>query len=701
MTEDISSADLDDEPTLSRSSLPLATPADELVGSARSFDDLGLVPEIARALAEMGYAEPMAVQLAVYDHVLAERDVMVQSRTGTGKTAAFGIPIAQMLSADDRGVRALILAPTRELALQVATELGKIVRHKDLAVVPVYGGAPMKKQIDALAAGAQIVVGTPGRVLDHIRRRTLVPDRARFLVLDECDEMLSMGFLEDIEKIIAALPAKEERQTLLFSATIPDEIQRISKRHLVDPETISLSAGNISVDEIDHYYYLVSGMARPRDLVKVLEVEQPESALIFCNTREDTSNVAQYLQKRGYDASAISSDLSQSDRERVMARTRAKQLRFLVATDVAARGIDISDISHVINYTFPESPEVYVHRTGRTGRAGKSGVAISLVGPREIGAFYYLKLIYKIRPHERELPSSTELATLREADRYREVLTAVAEEPSDEFRALARRLWAGNEGERVTGALLQRLLAAAESTPAQPVESAAPRPAQSAAPRPAQSAAPRPAQSAAPRPAQSAEPTPRSDRERSRRDTAGPAASTRADDNGGDESRPRRRRRRRTETAGRRDRTTAPTPARTDAAGSAEPTEFWEAWADEKTIRDSRSVLPAASHDAAPESTRAPDAPSPAGAEDETDEAGLGMVRLYVNIGRRERATPEEIRALLAERLGTDVDRLGQVHVRSTHTYIRVPEDLVERVIESAQGQSYKNRALVVERARR
>ncbi len=406
----------------------------------------------------MGYERPMPVQLAVYGPMRGGRDIMVQSRTGSGKTSAFGIPIAQRIDADSMGAQALILAPTRELALQVSREIAQIAIHKGLRVQPIYGGAPIKPQIDALQAGAQVIAGTPGRVLDHLRRGTLKPGNIRTLVLDECDEMLSMGFQEEIEKIIEHLPPTGERQTVLFSATIPDEIQRIARRHMTEPEEISLSTGNIAVEEISHYYYVVSGVARTRDLLKVLRAEAPDSSIIFCNTREETTTVAKFLQRQGYDAEAISSDLTQRDRERVMKRMRDRNLHFLVATDVAARGIDISDLSHVINYTFPESPEVYVHRTGRTGRAGKSGVAISLVGPRELGSFYYLKLIYKIRPEERDLPSPEEMGVLHEGERYERVATLVSEEPGNEFRTLARRIWQSNQGERIVGALVQRLL---------------------------------------------------------------------------------------------------------------------------------------------------------------------------------------------------------------------------------------------------
>ncbi|HMG20701.1 MAG TPA: DEAD/DEAH box helicase, partial [Kofleriaceae bacterium] len=367
-----------------------------------SFEDLGLHPDVKLALDEMGYMSPTPVQTAVYRPVSEGKDLLVQSRTGTGKTTAFGLPTISKIIPTHRAPQALILAPTRELALQVARELTQLAKHRGILVEPIYGGAPIGKQIHALRDGVHIVVGTPGRVLDHIGRRTLDCSTVQTFILDECDEMLSMGFLEDIERVVSHLPDK--KQTLLFSATMPDEVTRYARRHMRAPEQISLSRDGISVTEISHAYYIVSGIARSRDLLKIIFAENPESAIIFCNTRDETTMVARFLQKQGLDAEPLSSDLAQSDRERVMNRMKAHSLRLLCATDVAARGIDISDLSHVINYSVPESPEIYVHRTGRTGRAGKKGTALSLVGPRELGNFRYVRLQFGIKPDERLLP---------------------------------------------------------------------------------------------------------------------------------------------------------------------------------------------------------------------------------------------------------------------------------------------------------
>ena len=339
--------------------------------AAPTFASLNLGPEVLRAVGDMGFAEPMQVQTAVIPLVLTGRDLMVQSRTGSGKTAAFGIPLVdRIVNPEDGFVQAIVLLPTRELALQVAGEVARIAAYRPIEVVPVYGGAPMGRQIEQLRAGGQIVCGTPGRVLDHIRRGTLQLDRVRCVVLDECDEMLSMGFQEDIEAIVDRTPS--ERQTLLFSATVPEGIQRLARRFLRDPEMVKLSADFVGVHEIRHVYYAIPGGQRESELLRVLEFESPKRAIIFCNTREETGRVAEFLRRHGYEAEAISSDLSQVDREKVMAQMRAGTLHFLVATDVAARGIDLEAITHVINYTFPESPEVYIHRTGRTGRAGRA-----------------------------------------------------------------------------------------------------------------------------------------------------------------------------------------------------------------------------------------------------------------------------------------------------------------------------------------
>jgi len=425
-----------------------------------SFLDLGVDEAIRETLSSMGFVAPMEVQAVALQPILSGRDVVVQARTGSGKTAAFAIPFAQALvrPGGGPGPQALVLEPTRELALQVAAECGRIGTSRNLRVVPIYGGAPIRPQRTALAEGVGVVVGTPGRILDHMGRGWLRLDEVRTVVLDEGDEMLSRGFLEDIERILEALP--RPRQTLLFSATVPDGIARLAERHQVDPMRIDLSGSQIGATEVQHFFYLVTGTSRQRDLLSVLEQEKPDSALIFCNTREETSVVASYLRRHGLDAEPISSDLTQKDRERVMGRMKGGTLPFLVATDVAARGIDITGLDLVVNYSFPEAPDLYVHRTGRTGRAGRTGMAISLVSPKELGSLYYLRLVHKIRPEERHLPTEAERRARWETERFSDLSRILPPAPAAEFAALAKRVWQSAEAERFVAGLLERFFAA-------------------------------------------------------------------------------------------------------------------------------------------------------------------------------------------------------------------------------------------------
>ena len=336
-------------------------------------------------------------------------------------------------------MQALILCPTRELAVQVSREVEQIGQFRGTKVVAIYGGTSMSRQVDALEAGAQIVVGTPGRVLDHLRQRTLDPSNIRILVLDEADEMLSMGFARELNAIIEKLPAN--RQGMFFSATIPADIERLAHTHLKDTVLITLSSDQVGALEVAHYVYVTQAGDKIGQLVRILEVEDPESAIVFCNTREETLRVAEELKARGFDAKWLNGDLPQSDRERVMSATREGRLRFLVATDVAARGIDISHLTHVINYDFPETAEQYVHRTGRTGRAGRTGTAIALVGPKDIGNLYILRLTYKIRPIEKQLPSAGEVKTRAEMDLLQLFVEAFSgRAPHLDDLSLARRL---------------------------------------------------------------------------------------------------------------------------------------------------------------------------------------------------------------------------------------------------------------------
>jgi ATP-dependent RNA helicase DeaD len=458
----------------------LAASPSESAPPEPTFDVLALSADVRRAVDAMGYTHPTPVQRAVFEPAAEGRSLVVQARTGTGKTAAFGLPIVdRIVRPSTKAAQVLVLCPTRELALQVAREIEQLGQFRSIKVAPIYGGSSMTKQIEAIAAGAQVLAGTPGRVLDHLRQRTLDPSAIRLLVLDEADEMLSMGFARELNAILEMLP--KTRQGLFFSATLPPDIDRLARTHLRDPEVITLSSDQVGALEVQHYVYVTRDGDKIGQLVRILEVEDPESAIIFCNTRDETQRVAEALKARGFDADWLNGDLPQNDRERVMSATREGRLRFLVATDVAARGIDISHLTHVINHDFPETAEQYVHRTGRTGRAGRTGTAISLVGPKDIGNLYILRLTFKIRPVERQLPSAGELKTRSELDVVQLFVEAFSGRPSHaEDLSLARRLLTHQDAEVIVAGLLRDHLgarggdAAAEASEARRAHNPAP-----------------------------------------------------------------------------------------------------------------------------------------------------------------------------------------------------------------------------------
>jgi len=366
------------------------------------------LPEtVQRGIKDLGWTEPMPVQAKVMPLMRAGSDLIVKAITGSGKTGAFGIPLITELDPDLPECQALVMAPTRELAIQVCGEMEALGKHKGIRCVPIYGGVGYATQIEGIEAGAHVIVGTPGRMLDHIGSGRLNLDHVRTLVVDEADELLSLGFWPDMREINSHLP--KSRQSCLFSATIPEKVLSLSRVFLKDPEFVSMSEGQESPQSIEHFFVVTTAQEKDATLVRILEDEDPESAIVFCNTKDDVRFVTSYLQRRGFDADQISGDLSQAAREIAMRRIKDGKLRFLVATDVAARGIDISDLSHVISYSSPQSPEVYVHRTGRTGRAGKAGIAISLVSGLDIGNFRYLQQVNKIQILEREIPSEASM----------------------------------------------------------------------------------------------------------------------------------------------------------------------------------------------------------------------------------------------------------------------------------------------------
>jgi len=377
------------------------------------FSELNLHPQLVQAVSELGFTAPTPIQTAVIPLMLAGHDVIGQAQTGTGKTAAFGLPILQNLEPDHSSVQSLIVAPTRELALQVAQALEEYGRHQNVRVLAIYGGTAYGPQIYELKRGVDVVVGTPGRLIDHINRGRLNLEAVRTVVLDEADEMLSMGFIEDIEAILQATPA--ERQTALFSATMPGPIRQLAQNYLRDPQTVAIKQQQLTVAAIEQRYYLVNEQDKLAALTRLFEVEEISSALIFAKTRLGTGELANELTVRGFPSEALNGDLSQDAREQTLNRFRQGQVKVLVATDVAARGLDIEDISHVFNFDLPTDPEIYVHRIGRTGRAGKTGIALSLVTPAEQFRLRKIEQFARVKIARAALPTQTEIEERREA----------------------------------------------------------------------------------------------------------------------------------------------------------------------------------------------------------------------------------------------------------------------------------------------
>jgi len=380
-----------------------AQPKAALPEPLRSFDELDLSEPLARALDEMGYDGPTEIQAVAIPVLLSGRDVVGQAQTGTGKTAAFGIPMIEMLDPELVEVQAIVLAPTRELALQISKEIAKIGAHTGLRLATIYGGAPMSKQLVELQRGAQVVVGTPGRILDLISRGALNLREVRFLVLDEADRMLDMGFMPDVEKILRRTP--RSRQTALFSATIPTVVKIMARRHMRDAQTIQVRPEERTVAEVDQIYYEVAERDKLEALLRVLDEQKPERAMIFCRTQYAVDRLTRVLRSRGVPVEAIHGSMGQNQRERTMADFRRGDLTLLVATNVAARGLDIPEVSHVVNYDIPEEGESYIHRIGRTARAGRTGVAITFVAEWDEKAFREINKAVKgaIRPERLSL----------------------------------------------------------------------------------------------------------------------------------------------------------------------------------------------------------------------------------------------------------------------------------------------------------
>ncbi len=635
-----------------------------------TFDVLALSPDVRAAIDALGYVEPTPVQIAVFEPAAAGKSVVVQARTGTGKTAAFGMPLIDRIVARHlHKPQALILTPTRELALQVTRELEALAKVRGTRLACIYGGAPIGKQVDALAGGAQIVVGTPGRVLDHIRRGTFDTSHVKTLVLDEADEMLSMGFAKELHAIADSLP--RDRQGMLFSATLPPDILRLAETRLKDPEFITLSGDAIGALDVRHFVYVVPSGDKRQALLRVIEVEDPESAIIFCNTKDETERLAELLQSRGYDAAWLNGDLEQNERERIMQRTREGKLRFLVATDVAARGIDISHLTHVMNADLPESPEQYVHRTGRTGRAGKTGTAISLIGPKDVGNLYLLRLTYKIRPIEKQLPSATEVRTREEADLVTMFADAYATRPvHPEDLSLTRRLLTHVSAEAIVAGLLRDHLGARKEDPKAAAAEA--RRAKNPPPVQVTPSAPPPV-SRRDQVTMDPPPVPRREPSAPVGHSAGPRKASR--------------------------------PRQGDTR--ARPVSSYATWEPPIEKDDDAPILPGF--------TEAGDEPEPitipvraetrkrpeaAGPRDKDDAEEPGFTRIFLNVGRRDGARAQDLQQLLTDHAGIARHDTGRIRIRDRVTFVSVRPDDLAKAIVALGGRVIGGRTVVAEPAK-
>lgn len=435
-----------------------------------SFRDLGLSREVQKAIADLGFEEPTPVQAKTIPVILTGKDTIGQAQTGTGKTVAFGVPIIESIKPRSKGVQAIILCPTRELAIQVAEDIKQVAKYRrDIAILPVYGGQPIERQLRALAAGVQIVIGTPGRTIDHINRGTLRLDNVRMVVMDEADEMLNMGFLEDVERILQAIPS--DHQTLLFSATMPKPILNLTSRYLRDPEFIRIVHKELTVPAVQQHYFEVREGQKPEILSRVIDMHNLKLSLAFCNTKKKVDDVVMELQARGYLTEGLHGDLTQAQRDRVMEKFRKGALDILVATDVAARGLDVEGIEAVFNYDVPQDEEYYVHRIGRTARAGRTGYAFSFVVGRDIHQLREIERFARIKISRKPVPSLSEVEESRSVTLIEKVRDCIEEGDLDRYASLVERL-VGEEYSTVdvAAALLKMMVATDAKGAAEGVE---------------------------------------------------------------------------------------------------------------------------------------------------------------------------------------------------------------------------------------
>lgn len=427
------------------------------------FSDLNISDKVLRAISDMGFEETTPIQEQTIPLALEGRDIIGQAHTGTGKTAAFGIPMIENFTVDIGTIQGIVLTPTRELAMQVAEELNKIGQFKGIRTLPVYGGQEITRQIRALKKKPHIIVGTPGRLMDHMRRKTIRLNNINIVVLDEADEMLNMGFIEDIETILQEMP--QERHTMLFSATMPKPIQDLAQKFMRSPEFIKVKSKEVTVPQIDQHYIEVQEKLKFDILCRLLDIQSPELAIVFGRTKRRVDELYEALNKRGYSAEGIHGDLTQSKRDSVMRQFREGTIEVMVATDVAARGLDITGVTHVYNFDLPQDPESYVHRIGRTGRAGNAGMAISLVTPREINHLRNIERIASSKIHRMPVPTVKDSLEGQQQITVSKILSTIEKEDISKYNGLAENLLIQNDSVTVVAAALKLLTKEPDTTP--------------------------------------------------------------------------------------------------------------------------------------------------------------------------------------------------------------------------------------------
>jgi len=418
-----------------------------------TFNDLGLSDKLLTAIDKKGFEEPTAIQAITIPVMLSDdTNIIAQAQTGTGKTAAFGLPLIEMISPDPKIVQALILVPTRELAIQVSEEINSLKGKKNIKIVPIYGGQSIDEQLRRLKKGVHIVVGTPGRIIDHLNRKTLKIGNIEHLIIDEADEMLNMGFIEDMEEIMKHTNA--DKRTLLFSATIPKKIKDLARKYMDGYELLKVKKEPLTTNLTEQIYFEVKAADKFEALCRIIDIEKDFYGLVFCRTKNDVDSVVSHLVDRGYDAEAIHGDISQAQRERTLTKFKKQRVNILIATDVAARGIDVINLTHVINYSLPQDPESYVHRIGRTGRAGNEGTAITFITPSEYKQLMFIQRFAKTDIKRSRVPRVKDIINAKKKKIYDDLAALLDDEIDTEYYNWAKKLLGDNNPTEIVSALL-------------------------------------------------------------------------------------------------------------------------------------------------------------------------------------------------------------------------------------------------------